>query len=150
AHSGSAFSAHVRSCETWEDLLSDAEVDAVIVTGAGDERQQAVRQLVLAGKSVLLPADLTQPAAFFYELALIEAERPGSLFPLLVLRGPALVLRLRERVLQLSLGRLPHARLERTLAPGAGSLLGQDDLARALLIGADLLRCLCGEYDQVT
>jgi myo-inositol 2-dehydrogenase/D-chiro-inositol 1-dehydrogenase len=150
APSGSAFGANVRFCKTWEDLLSDAEVDAVIVTGAGDEQQQAVRQLVLAGKSVLLPAELTQPAAFFYELALIEAECPGSLFPLLGLRGHPLVLRLRELVLQEGLGRLHHARLERKLAPVAQSLPGEDELAQALLIDADLLRYLCGEYDQVT
>src|SRR5262245_15382576 len=142
--------ANVRYCRTWEDLLPDSEVDAVIVTGDGDEKQQAVRQLVLAGKWVLVSPALTQPASFFYELALIEAESPGSLFPLLGLRGHPLIVRLRELILQSGLGRLHHVRLDRKLAPKAGSLLDEDDLARALLIDADLLRNLCGDYDQVT
>src|SRR5437660_9152654 len=72
----------VRGCRNWEELLTDAEVDAVIAGEKGEDIQQAVRQLVAAGKYVLLIPALVQPAAFFYELALIESETPGKLFPL--------------------------------------------------------------------
>jgi predicted dehydrogenase len=147
------FGARLRYCRGWEELLTDPDVDSVIVTGAGDDAQQAVRQLVAAGKKVLLPPALTQPAPFFYELALLEAENPGSLFPLLGLRGHPLVLKLRDLIIHDGLGRMRHARLERKLAPsttGAGPLFREDDLAAALLVDADLLRTLCGAYDQVT
>lgn len=148
-----AFGANLRYCRSWEELLSDTEVEAVIVTGDGDEKQQAVRQLVVAGKSVLLLPALTQPAPFFYELSLLEAESPGSLFPLLGLRGHPLILKLRRLILQNGMGRLRHVRLERKMAPtaaAAGSLLTEADLAQALLRDADILRTLCGAYDQVT
>src|SRR5579872_3618724 len=68
-------------CRSWEEFLSAADVDAVIVSGKSDDMQLAIRQLVQAGKAVLLPPELTQPAAFFYELALVEAESPGRIFP---------------------------------------------------------------------
>src|SRR5579863_4112343 len=142
-----------RYCRTWEELLSDTAIDAVAVTGDGDEKQHAVRQLVRAGKSVLLTPALTLPSSVFYELALIEAESPGTLFPLLGLRGHPLILKLRDLVLQNGLGRLSHVRLERKLAPSvvaADRQLSEDELARALLVDADLFRTLCGTYDQVT
>jgi len=148
-----AYGAKLRCCRSWEELLPDADIDSVIVTGDGDEKQNAVRQLVLAGKSVLLTPALTQPASFFYELALIEAESPGSLFPLLGQRGHRLILKLRQVILENRMGRLRHARLERLLAPSAAagdSLLTEEDIARALLGDADLLRTLCGAYDQLT
>jgi predicted dehydrogenase len=164
----SSLGRNLQYCRSWEELLSDAGIDAVIVWGSGEEVQQAVRQIVVAGKKVLLPPSLTQPPPVFYELALIEAENPGSLFPLLGLRGHALVLKLRDLILHDGLGRLRHARLERMLtpsspgpsspgssspgssSPGTGSLLHEEDLARALLVDADLLRTLCGAFDQVT
>src|SRR5947207_1846022 len=107
------FGPNLRFCRSWEELLIDSEVEAVIVTGDGDEKQQAVRQLVLAGKSVLLPPGLTQPAPFFYELALLEAENPGRLFPLLGLRGHPLISKLRHLIQQNGLGPPRHVQLER-------------------------------------
>jgi predicted dehydrogenase len=147
------FAPNVRYCRSWEDLLTDVEVDAVIVTGAGDERQEAVRQLVQAGKAVLVSPELVQSPAFFYEMALAEAEAPGRLFPLLGLRGHPLIAKLHELLSQDRLGRLLHVRLDRQLAssaPDSDPLLSDADLARALLRDADILRCLCGDYDQVT
>src|SRR5262249_29448789 len=106
-----------------------------------------------AGKSVLVPPGLLQPAAFFYEMALIEAESPGRLFPLLNLRGHTLVAALRDLLTQGGLGRIRHAQLDRRVAAmtsGSDPLLTATDLARALLTDVDLLRHLCGRYDQVT
>jgi predicted dehydrogenase len=147
------FAPAMRDCRSWEDLLTDADVDAVIVTGAPDEGQKAVRQLLQAGKAVLVSPELVQPAAFFYEMALIEAEDPGRLFPLLGLRGHPLIVKLRELISRDGLGRLRHAQLDRKIAvsgPESDPLLSDADLARALLYDADVLRCLCGDYDQVT
>src|SRR5262245_26146772 len=88
----------------WEELLADAEVDAVIVATEDGEMEYAVRQLVQTGKSVLLPPALLQSAAFFYEMTLIEAESPGRLFPLLNLRGHALVAAVRDLLARDGLG----------------------------------------------
>jgi predicted dehydrogenase len=147
------FGPSVRYCPTWEELLVDPTVDAVIVSGWGKETEQAVRQLVQAGKAVLVPPALVQPASFFYELALLEAERPAKLFPLLGLRGHPLILKLRDLISGNSLGRLRHAQLDRQIASESGNpvpLFTETDLTRALLCDADLLRSLCGAYDQVT
>src|SRR5262245_14089691 len=62
-----------RACRHWEELLTDDDVDAVIVSGEDEDLQPAVRQLIQAGKSVLLAPALLQSADFFYEMALIEA-----------------------------------------------------------------------------
>src|SRR5262245_39188314 len=147
------FASSVRYCRSWEDLLTDADVDAVIVTAAGDEGQQAVRQLLQVGKAVLVSPELVQSAEFFYEMALIEAEGPGRLFPLLGLRGHPLIVKLRELLARDGLGRLRHVQLDRKIAasaPEPDPLLSDADLARALLYDAYILRCLCGDYDQVT
>jgi myo-inositol 2-dehydrogenase/D-chiro-inositol 1-dehydrogenase len=137
---------------SWEDLLTDAEVDAVIVTGVGEDRQQTVRQLVQAGKAVLVSPVLMQPAAFFYEMALVEAEAPGTLFPLMGVRSHPSIAKLRALIAQDGLGRLRHAQLDRKIAAAsaADAFFSNTDLSLALLDDADLLRCLCGEYDQVT
>src|SRR5262249_1547179 len=146
------FPPNIQHSRNWEDLLTDAEVDAVIVTGIGEDRQQTVRQLVQAGKAVLVSPVLMQPAAFFYEMALIEAETPGTLFPLLAVRSHPSIEKLRALIAQDGLGRLRHAQLDRKIAPAsaADALLSDTDLSLALLDDADLLRFLCGEYEQVT
>src|SRR5260221_4181497 len=140
----------VRSCRGWEELLADCPVDAVILSHDDeDDLDQAVRQLPQAGIAVLLHPELTQPAENFYELSLIEAESPGRLFPLLGLHGHAQVERLCDALAQNALGRLRHVRIDRKIA-GPVSLISGDDLDASLLCDADLLRVICGEYDQVT
>jgi predicted dehydrogenase len=152
-HSGPAYpplKPGVRSCRGWEELLADCPVDAVILSSDRERNlDQAVRQLAQAGIAVLLPPELTQPAENFYELSLIEAESPGRLFPLLGLHGHAQVQRLCDAISQDALGRLRHVRIERKIF-GPGALIGGHDLDAALLCDADLLRVICGEYDQVT
>src|SRR5262245_248364 len=144
--------ANVQYSRGWEDLLTDPDVDAVIVAGTGEERQQAVRQLVQAGKAVLVSPELLLPAAFYYEMALVEAEVPGRLFPLLGLRGHPLIVKLRAFLSQDGLGRLLHAQLGRKMAAAnaVNQLLSDATLSMALVCDADILRCLCGNYDQVT
>ena len=143
-----------RIVRNWEELLTDAEVDAVIVAGREDELQPVVRQLVQAGKAVMVAPELVHSAAFFYELALVESESPGRIFPLLALRGHPLVLKLKELISQGGLGSIRHVQFDRKIATnaydGRAVLMTQADLACDLLIDSDLLRTLCGSYDQVT
>jgi predicted dehydrogenase len=141
----------------WEELLTNGDVDAVIVGESGDDWQPVVRQLLQAGKAVLLLPELVQSTAFFYELALLEAESPGRLFPLLDLRGHPLVAEAQQLVSEHHLGGIRHVQFERaittTSAKGvntAAGLMTHADLTSAILVDADLLRALFGTYDQVT
>jgi predicted dehydrogenase len=144
----------IRITRNWEELLTDAEVDAVIVGGHDDELQAVVRQLVQAGKAVLVAPELVQSAAFFYELSLVESESPGRIFPMLALRGHPLVRKLHELILQGGLGNIRHVQFDRKIAAhaahGRAATMSPPELANALLIDSDLLRSLCGSYDQVT
>jgi predicted dehydrogenase len=144
----------LRACRNWEELLTDAEVDAVIVGGRTDECQPVVRQLVQAGKAVLVAPQIVQSTDFFYELALVESESPGRIFPMLALRGHPLVLQLQDVISQGELGNIRHVQVERKIASeGADArapVMSQAELASALLIDADLLQALCGSHDQVT
>lgn len=150
----SPFAPGVRFARNWEELLTDADVDAVIVGGGNDELQPVVRQLVQAGKAVLVAPELVQSAAFFYELSLVESESPGRIFPMLGLRGHPLVLKLKELLSQGELGSIRHVQFDRKLASQAAAahapVLTPAQMASALLVDADLLRMLCGSYDQVT
>src|SRR5579872_5817229 len=143
----------VRTCESWEELLADSELDAVIISDESEDGRQAVRQLLQAGKAALVTSSLVQTAEFFYEMSLVEAERPGRLFPLLGLRGHPLVGKLREVISQNGLGRLRHARIERTIAVqtagDSAPIFSEPELERAFLPDADLLEDLCGGYNQV-
>jgi predicted dehydrogenase len=154
AHSSHRLVGPARTSRNWEQLLTDAEVDAVIVGGQNDELQPVVRQLVQAGKAVLIAPELVQSAAFFYELALVESESPGRIFPLLALRGHPLVAKMQELISQGELGKIRHVQFDRKIAAhsadGSAAMMSQSLLANALLIDADLLRILCGSYDQVT
>ncbi|MBI3860282.1 MAG: hypothetical protein HY290_00140 [Planctomycetia bacterium] len=146
--------AALRACRGWEELLSDAEVDAVIFGETDDDWQPAVRQLLQAGKTVLALPQLVQATSFFYELALFDAESPGRLFPLLALRGHPLVAELAQWIAGGRLGRIRHIQVERTItAPqvdgGTAGFMSPTDVAAALLIDVDLLRLLVGPYDQV-
>ena len=147
----------LRVSGNWEDLLTAADVDAVIVAEADDDWQPVVRQLLQAGKAVLVLPELVQSAAFFYELALFDAESPGKLFPLLDLRGHPLVAEMQQLVAERRLGGIRHVQLERTISTGSAGLgstpaglMTHAELTSAILIDADLLRALFGPYDQVT
>lgn len=144
----------LRNSRSWEELLTDVEVDAVIVGGQGDEWQPVVRQLVQAGKAVLVAPEILQSSAFFYELALVESDSPGQIFPMLALRGHPLVLKLQGLIAEGGLGNIRHVQFERKIVShandGRAAVMTGADLACALLIDVDLLRTLCGSYDQVT
>lgn len=145
---------HGRFLRHWEELLTDADVDAVIISTEGAETQQAMRQIIQSGKLVLITPDLVEQPELFYELALVEVERPGTLFPLLALRGHSLVLKLQELLAQNALGEVRHLELDRKIVPSAtghsAALLTESDLTHPFLTDADLLDALCGPYDQVT
>jgi myo-inositol 2-dehydrogenase/D-chiro-inositol 1-dehydrogenase len=147
----------LRLSVAWEELLTDSDVDAVVLATTDEDAEAIVRQLLQAGKVVLLLPELAQSTAFFYELALFEAEAPGKLFPLLDWRGHPLVLEAQRLIGKGELGRIRHVQFERTIATAtaaadrssAPGLMSQRDLANVMLIDSDLLRALFGPYNQV-
>lgn len=141
----------------WEELLTATDVDAVIIAESDVESQPVVRQLLQGGKTAFVLPELAQDPAFFYELALFDAESPGKLFPLLEGRGHPLVVEMQRIISDRRLGSIRHVQFERTVAatgaaPGQTSsgLMSRIDLASAFLIDADLLRALFGPYNQVS
>ncbi|MBS0263469.1 MAG: hypothetical protein JSS02_16125 [Planctomycetes bacterium] len=139
----------VRPARNWEELLTDREVDAVIVGEVSEDWQAAVRQLLQAGKTLLVPPALVQSTAFFYELALTEGETPGRIFPLLDWRAHPLLAEMRQHLTAPTLGPIRHVQFERRVAAPSTGLMPPQTLAAALLRDADLLRYLFGPYDQV-
>jgi predicted dehydrogenase len=147
---------HLGTLNSADELISHREVDAVIVAGRDEATQSTVRQLLQAGKQVLVLPQLVQSVSFFYELALLDAESPGQLFPLMAHRGWAFVDELRQLIAEQGLGRIRHVRFERGIAPGdratpgTAGLIPHDEFVSQLLLDADLLRSLLGVYDQVS
>lgn len=150
----SAQGRRVRSCSGWEELLSDASIDAVIVTGDDETALTAARQLASASKALLIVPSPGQTSTFAYELALLQGESPVVLFPAFPVREHPFVRELREMLVAGELGRVHHLQLERRLAPqnskAATALMATELLAEQFLVDVDVLRYLGGEYDQVT
>ncbi len=135
---------------SWEELLADKYLDAVIILGADDDVMRGARQLAATGKPLLLFPTPEQQSTFVYELTLIDAESPAVLFPLLPWRGRTLSRHLRDALNQQALGGLHHVRLERRILPEPpGVLLSNGVVAAAFFEYLDLLRYLGGDYDQV-
>lgn len=144
----------LRACRSWEDLLADPDLDAVIVSGDDDRILAAARQLSAAGKSLILLPTPDQSSALLYELTLIQTDAAIHLVPLLALRAHPLVQKLQHLMQSGGFGTIHHVQIERRSVPaqpGAGApLLSADQLRTCLLEDVDLLRCLGGDYDQVT
>jgi predicted dehydrogenase len=135
-------------------LLADSTIEAVIVAGDAPAILEAARQLATAGKSLLILPRAGQGAALAYELALVRDDQPITLFPVFPLRVHPLVVRLRELIGSGEFGPLTHLEMERfclqPAASSAGPLLSPTDADAAFLADVDLLRNLCGEFDQIT
>jgi predicted dehydrogenase len=135
----------LRLCGSWQELLADESIDAVIVSGDDDDVLQGARQLAAAGRMLVVFPTLGQSETFLHELALLESEGTARLYPACPWRFHPYMQRAGE------LGRIRHVKLDRHFAASAGNgLLQRHDLDAAFLVDADLLRHLCGEYNQVT
>ena len=144
----------LRIAASWQELLSDVSLDAVLVAGAEEPVLEGARRLAAEGKSLLLLPQPAQEATFVYELSLIRDDRPVTLFPIFPRRVHPLVLELWGLARQARLGPLVHLEMETQLAVtslDAGlPLLTPARVDAALLDDLDLLRMLSGEFDQIT
>lgn len=144
-----------RLCSHWEELLSDRQIDAVVVAANDDETLNAARQLAAAGKALFVGPIAGQAANFAYELTLLQTEQAVELVPLFGLRAHPLVARLRDSLTAGRIGAIRHVQLERQLVPAESTstvtgVLSVADVAVAFLPDVDLLRSIWGEYGQVT
>ena len=128
-------------------LLDPAGCVAVLVGADGwsEQRAEAVRLLVQAGRPILASQPLDLSMLWALELEMIRRDAGGPLVPLLPERGHPFVARLRG-LLEASLagggplGDIESLVLERHLAAR-----GREQVLRALARDADLVRVLTGE-----
>ena len=85
---------HVR----WEDLLDPATCDAILVAASGwtDDRAEAVRKLVQAGRTLVVSQPLGLSMLYAYELDMIRQDSGAVLVPILPDRLHPFVPRLRD------------------------------------------------------
>ena len=134
----------------WEDLLTDGNVEAVIVAGDSEEIQTAAKQLASSGKPLLIVPKAEFGAACAYELSLIRDDSQVVLMPAFAHRHDADLLALSQRLRSGELGAVRRIQIEVELSASGDDLLAEGEIEAAAIPDIDLLRWLGGNYDQVT
>ncbi|TXT36302.1 MAG: hypothetical protein FD138_1028 [Planctomycetota bacterium] len=135
---------------SWEDLLIDDNVEAVLVAGDSDEVQTAAKQLASAGKPLLIVPRLSFGAACAYELSLIRDDSHVTLMPAFSLRfDPELVV-LSQRLANREHSEVRRLQVDRELPSASNAPLTETEINAASLEDIDLLQWLGGRFDQVT
>jgi len=126
----------------WEDLLDPATCDAVLVAASGwtEERAEAVRKLVQAGRTLVLAQPLGLSMLFAYELDMIRRDSGAVLVPILPDRLHPFVPRLRDWIEF----RLPSAGVETIILEHRLSARSKEQVLAAFCRDADLIRVLVG------
>ncbi len=136
---------------SWEELLIDQSIAAVVIAGDSDDLQAAAKQLATAGKPLLIVPRVAFGAACAYELSLIRDDSHVELMPAFLLRFvPELVL-LSQRLAAGELGTIRRIQVDQELpASTSTAMLTEAEIDAAALDDIDLLQWLGGRYDQVT
>ena len=144
----------VRIVDGWEDLITAASVDAVLVAGSSPAVLEGAKQLAASGKPLLLFPRAEQEATLIYELSLIHDDINVPLFPVIPLRFHSKMKQVRELLQSGVLGTVLHLQMQRQVRTGdlkePTPFLSWADVDTALLQDADLLRSLGGHYNRVT
>ena len=136
---------------SWEELLVDQAVAAIVVAGDSDEVQTAAKLLASAGKPLLIVPRVSFGAACAYELSLIRDDSHVELMPAFMLRFVPELIALSQQLATGELGGIRRLQVDRELpAPSAASGLTEAEIDAAALDDIDLLQWLGGRYDQVT
>ncbi len=136
----------------WQTLLDPEECDAILVAADGwnDTRSEAVRQLVQAGRTLVLSHPTVLSMLWAYEIDMIRADSGARLVPCLPDRLHPFVRRLQERI-EAGLGGAGSAGpvetilFERRLADRS-----RESVLRALARDADLVRALVGDPSRLS
>ncbi len=134
---------------SWEDLLVDNSVEAVMVAGESDEVQTAAKHLASAGKPLLIVPRLAFGAACAYELSLIRDDSHVTLMPAFEHRFDPELVSLSKRLANGEQGAIRRLQVDRVLTSPTSSLT-EAEIDAASLADIDLLQWLGGRYDQVT
>ena len=134
---------------SWEELLIDSDVAAVLVAGDSDEVQTAAKQLASAGKPLLIVPRLAFGAACAYELSLIRDDSHVTLMPAFEHRFDSELVALPQRLASGEQGAIRRLQVDRVLTSPTSSLT-EAEIDAASLADIDLLQWLGGRYDQVT
>ena len=137
----------------WARLLLDRELNSVIVCGTNAGVLEGARHIAAAGTALMLLPQAGQGSTFAYELALVRDDTGVLLFPVFPRRVHPLRVRLRERIEAGRFGRILHLQMEREHRPARDrgtATMSFAESDHALLLDADLLRDVGGDYDQVT
>ncbi len=141
-------------CPSIQAVQQDSTIEAVIVASESDEVLKAAREMAEAGKSLLVLPLYGQDLGVIYELSLVTADEPITLFPIWPLRQHPLVVQLRQLLDEGELGVVQYLELNRTLVPASDNaqspFLTKSQVDRAFLADIDLLRDLGGNYSLVT
>ena len=137
-----------------EAIRSDPGIEAVIVASDRTETLADALMLAEAGKSLLVLPLYGQDLGVIYEMSLVKADAPITLFPIWPLREHPLVVHLRQMLDEGELGAVQYLELNRVLAPDGDAaqpqLLTKRQIDGAFLADVDLLRDLGGDYSNVT
>ena len=136
---------------TWEDLLVEDVVEAVLVAGDSDDVQTAAKQLASVGKPLLIVPRLGFGAACAYELSLIRDDSHVTLMPTFSLRFVPELVALSQQLAKRELGTIRRLQVDRELpSTSPNSSLTEVEINAASIDDIDLLQWLGGRYDQVT
>lgn len=147
--SASSELAAISKC-SWEDLLIDNTIEAVLVAGDSDDVQAAAKQLASAGKPLLIVPRVSFGAACAYELSLIRDDSHVKLMPTFEHRFDPELVALSQRLASRELGAIRRLQVDRVLASSPKVLLTEPEIDATSLDDIDLLQWLGGRYDQVT
>jgi myo-inositol 2-dehydrogenase/D-chiro-inositol 1-dehydrogenase len=143
----------LRVSEAWDELLSNSEVDAVIVAGSDPAVLEGARQLAAAAKPLLVFPRVAQGTTWLYELGLIRDDTHVSLVPMLPARCDPRFEALTRLIADGTVGKVLQLQWDRQVQrPKTASalLLESADVSEAFLPDVDLLRSLGGNYSRVT
>jgi myo-inositol 2-dehydrogenase/D-chiro-inositol 1-dehydrogenase len=136
---------------SWEELLIDEAVEAIVVAGDSDDVQTAAKQLASAGKRLLIVPRVAFGSACAYELSLIRDDSHVELMPAFALRFAPELVSLSQRIAAGELGAIRRLQVDRELpSASSASALTDAEIESAALDDIDLLHWLGGRYDQVT
>ena len=135
----------VKCVDQWEELLASRDVDAVIVGGTAPDVWTGAKQLASAEIPLLIFPNLAAGETVLYELSLIRDDSHVVLFPAWSQRFCAAA-----QQLPADRSKITFVEWQRSVPTGAANGLTNRVIEDALLPDADLLRCFCGDVDQVT
>lgn len=138
------------------DLLEVEDLQAVIIDTDAVEVLEVAKQLATNSVALLLVPHASHGIEFIYQLGLIRDEQPDQfrIYPIRPWRFHRLIHQLRSYRQQERLGRIHQIQLEREIPspaePSQPALITKAQIDEALLLDADLLKFVAGEFDQVT